>query len=373
MELNFGKNIRNLRKASDITQEALATALGVSSQSVSKWETGYGFPDITQLPAIANYFGVTIDELFSNNDEAKEAQKDEFHEKFYEFEFGSEDKISFAEKYCRKYPKDMFYLAYLCASISECIRAHGELYDKYMPTLHDSVETLLDSEYRQPALLHMIRACKEENVEKWLTKCAYNEDYTRRGMLINRYDCHGNNKLWHIHTALGKIENFSTLLDHRFPDAYGPEKKAEFHRSVLAVIESFGKGGNIPDGWLHLYAYKQLVLSACLFGCEKTEEAWREFESGMEKFKRWYSLPDEYRDLGGILFANLKIKKNGRFAIDEDGNEYKLFGLCCVMSDYDAFIHDFLTEPRWAWFNPARKDPRFTEAVAWAKTLFDAE
>ena len=91
MEYNFGKNIRNLRKASDITQEALAGALGVSSQSVSKWETGYGFPDITQLPAIANYFGVTIDELFSNNDAAREAAREEFQQKFYTFDVGSEE------------------------------------------------------------------------------------------------------------------------------------------------------------------------------------------------------------------------------------------------------------------------------------------
>lgn len=38
MELNFGENIKRLRRSRDLTQEALADALGISAQSVSKWE-----------------------------------------------------------------------------------------------------------------------------------------------------------------------------------------------------------------------------------------------------------------------------------------------------------------------------------------------
>jgi len=185
MELYFSNNIRNLRKSADITQDALATALGVSAQSVSKWECGYGFPDITQLPAIANYFGVTIDELFSNNEEAKEAIKEEFIEKLDTFEGASEEKIEFIQKYCRKYPKDMYYLCHLCVHICDLIMTNPELYDKYMPTMHNTVEALLDTEYRQTALATMLRVCKEEDVEKWLKKCAYNQNYTRRALLMD--------------------------------------------------------------------------------------------------------------------------------------------------------------------------------------------
>ena len=47
------------------TQEQLAKSLQISFQSVSKWENGITLPDITFLPMIAEYFGVTIDELFN--------------------------------------------------------------------------------------------------------------------------------------------------------------------------------------------------------------------------------------------------------------------------------------------------------------------
>ncbi len=58
----IGNNIKLLRKARGVTQEELAEAVRVSCQAVSKWENG-GSPDIIMLPVLANYFGVTIDEL----------------------------------------------------------------------------------------------------------------------------------------------------------------------------------------------------------------------------------------------------------------------------------------------------------------------
>lgn len=62
---NIGSKIKQLRTSKGDTQEQLATALQISFQSVSKWETGAASPDITFLPLIAEYFSVTIDELFS--------------------------------------------------------------------------------------------------------------------------------------------------------------------------------------------------------------------------------------------------------------------------------------------------------------------
>ncbi|MBQ7336164.1 MAG: helix-turn-helix transcriptional regulator [Clostridia bacterium] len=64
MKLQLGDIIKELRKRDGRTQEDLATALCISTQAVSRWETNNGYPDIEILPAIANYFHITIDELF---------------------------------------------------------------------------------------------------------------------------------------------------------------------------------------------------------------------------------------------------------------------------------------------------------------------
>ncbi len=64
MQLDLGNNIRQLRRRNKRTQEALAEALGVTSQAVSRWESGGCYPDVNLIPSIANFFGVSIDELF---------------------------------------------------------------------------------------------------------------------------------------------------------------------------------------------------------------------------------------------------------------------------------------------------------------------
>ena len=69
MQLELGQKIRELRRRDGRTQEALAEAIGVTSQAVSRWESNGGYPDMEMVPAIANYFGVSIDELFGYNNE----------------------------------------------------------------------------------------------------------------------------------------------------------------------------------------------------------------------------------------------------------------------------------------------------------------
>lgn len=64
MQLNLGEKIRTLRHRDGRTQEDLASALGVTSQAVSRWESGGSYPDMNLIPSIAHYFGITIDELF---------------------------------------------------------------------------------------------------------------------------------------------------------------------------------------------------------------------------------------------------------------------------------------------------------------------
>ena len=65
------------------TQEALAEALGVTSQAISRWESNGGYPDMEMIPSIANYFGVSIDELFGY-DNVREKRIDEIVERLTE-------------------------------------------------------------------------------------------------------------------------------------------------------------------------------------------------------------------------------------------------------------------------------------------------
>lgn len=67
MNIKIGEKIKLLRKQKNISQEVLAQYLGVSFQAISKWENETTMPDITMVPAIASFFGVSTDELFDFN------------------------------------------------------------------------------------------------------------------------------------------------------------------------------------------------------------------------------------------------------------------------------------------------------------------
>ena len=65
MSKNIGATIKKLRKQKGLTQYELGEMLNVSDKTVSKWESGQGYPEITQFPNLAKVFGVSIDYLFS--------------------------------------------------------------------------------------------------------------------------------------------------------------------------------------------------------------------------------------------------------------------------------------------------------------------
>ena len=60
---SLGSRINEYRRQRNITQEQLAEVMGVSSQAVSKWENDISCPDISLLPQLADYFGVSLDTL----------------------------------------------------------------------------------------------------------------------------------------------------------------------------------------------------------------------------------------------------------------------------------------------------------------------
>ena len=91
MELN--EKIQQLRKKNSMTQEQLAEKLYVSRTAVSKWESGKGYPSIESLKCISKVFGVSIDELLSNDEllSLAEAEKKADIEKLCSLVYGIMD------------------------------------------------------------------------------------------------------------------------------------------------------------------------------------------------------------------------------------------------------------------------------------------
>jgi len=108
MKLYLGENIKRLRMKKQITQEQLAVAMGVTCAAVSKWERENTLPDITLLPNLAHYFGVTIDELIGYDEAKIEREIERFFEQRTALQKDGKwaESIELTRKAYENYPND---------------------------------------------------------------------------------------------------------------------------------------------------------------------------------------------------------------------------------------------------------------------------
>ncbi len=108
MNIKIGTIIKRLRAEKNITQDMLATAIGVTPQAISRWESESGYPDIELLPVLADFFSVSIDELVGYKlSEREHNLKSIYNELDRLTEDGlHEDRLSFARTAYSKYPYD---------------------------------------------------------------------------------------------------------------------------------------------------------------------------------------------------------------------------------------------------------------------------
>ena len=105
--MNIGNKIRELRKQRGITQEQLVESIGISFQAVNKWENNIALPDITLVPVLASYFGVSMDELFDFNLKEIEHAVRIITEKAYQYrESNPAESRRILEEGLKKYPEN---------------------------------------------------------------------------------------------------------------------------------------------------------------------------------------------------------------------------------------------------------------------------
>ena len=118
--IKLSENIKKLRLEKDMTQSQLATVLGVSEQAVSRWENGNTYPDITLLPAIADYFKVSIDELMGMESYKDEKETEEIIRivKDNERKGLIAENVKLLTEAAKKYPTNYVILNYLVTMLN---------------------------------------------------------------------------------------------------------------------------------------------------------------------------------------------------------------------------------------------------------------
>ncbi len=125
---NLGQRIKTLRKKNDLTQEKLADYLGVTYQSVSKWETGTTMPDLGLIVPLAKLLHVSADELLGMNESDESTKRAEL-EKRYDDTFRTGDmnaRLQISEEAVKELPGDMKWMTNLAWDVWCCSMENEE-------------------------------------------------------------------------------------------------------------------------------------------------------------------------------------------------------------------------------------------------------
>lgn len=365
--MNISSQILKYRKNFCLTQEQLAAELGVTPQSVSNWERG-GAPDISMLVPIANFFGITVDELMGNVTTNIQEQKRAFFRELQSIEDHEKRLSRIMEEY-RKCPNDCVIIHRLITEL---------LYDR--PENRILIEELCrkvlaessDPDLRESVLCTMCRIVPKEERGKWLHRLPRKTNLRQQNVQAMCRMIDGDFSGAADYYDLLRVIQTDEMLMSPIPDAVGPERKGKIQRKNLAVLDTLRENGILPDAWLGAYAYKSLVLSACLFSSEKTEEAWQTFDAAVEYYVQWFRLPEDtllYTGCGSVC-----LTKDRNIAVLPDGSR-EYIGVCSYRyADNPARLLQILNDRQaWAWLNPARDDRRFADAAEWIQSLIKSQ
>ena len=112
---DIGQKIKELRKQNGLTQEKLADSLGVTFQSVSKWETGSTTPDLGLIVPLAQILNVSTDELLGMHSDRDMREKRKYADAYKKYKGSDEHGESYwwAKEAVLAYPENYQYLEWL--------------------------------------------------------------------------------------------------------------------------------------------------------------------------------------------------------------------------------------------------------------------
>jgi transcriptional regulator with XRE-family HTH domain len=163
--MRLGEKIKSLRKQKNISQEVFANYLGVSFQAVSKWENGNTMPDVTMIPAIASFFGVSTDEIFDFNLFEMEQEVDAICDEAYLYRFSDAEKSErILREGLQRFPGNDIILNNLLYTLDNRTRA-----DEVITLCKTLIESTKDDSVKYDAC-RILASCYKENGQNDLVK-----------------------------------------------------------------------------------------------------------------------------------------------------------------------------------------------------------
>lgn len=249
MKLNIAQNLRKYRKNLGITQEALASALGVSSQCISKWECGDGYPDIETLPEIAQFFKITVDELMGNNIQSVLEDRRTFMQRVQELK--GEDKLLYVRDYYMKHPNSFMAANMLSKTI---VYEHRDKLNLYRPVLQRACEMVVNTcpvqQTRAEAIKYMCLSCTDEEFDRWYRMCCNSYNAFKGEILQERLGMMGQYDACLEREAINRFHMMCHLLGNRNTICAGEHGTKSINEFYMNIIEAMAENSVIPEAWI---------------------------------------------------------------------------------------------------------------------------
>ena len=382
-ELKIPEIILRERQKRNMTQDELAQALGVSSQAVSNWERG-GYPDITLLPKIAGFFGITVDELIGTDEATRDSDLMGFFEKWKSTGDDSE-KLRLAHEMYNKYPNDLYVIEEICALL---IRKK-QYWKKERVFLRNMCEKILRESTHERSRINAIEflsvtATDEEWEENKLLSSEFysaqmyelNEErlwgYDRTDEFNSQNDANNVLILQHFlsRESMRYFDNGNSIL-FEYPD-----KTAALMKYRMRLIEAITDDGEIPEAWLGYYGELCLKAAGSLIAAEKKDEGFSYLDRAFDIFENWIKIPNGKRLSTGPaeLFGGAEVNKNSTdymvHVYMPDGTSHWTPYLWMTWQSHKDIE---MAMSKWPWFDSVRDDARFIKRYARAKKMAGEE
>ena len=299
MTIHIAENLKRLRKERGLTQEALAEFVGVSYQAVSKWERGDGYPDITLLPVIANFFGVTLDDLVGMNEIQNKEIWDDFNQKAGLQ--ASQGKIGEAIETMREalkvFPSDYHFMAELASYLDgygktkEERQANGEEAIRLSERI---LEYCTDTKIRNNVQANICYAMKRYGDKEKARKMAESlPNYYKTAQLVLPNFLEGRERQECCKSGIQMLAYcfYATVRDMLKDDTYSTEEKIAIRQKVLGMYELVYEDGN------YLFTHTRVAdlyedIAYELMELGKTDEALENLALAAKHAIAYDTLPD---------------------------------------------------------------------------------
>lgn len=392
MKLNIGEKIRNCRRKRNLTLEQLAEQLGVSFQSVSRWENGVTYPDIELLPVLSEMFGISADELLGIPEDKKLQAADEILRELTGLskrEDAPAERIRELIREIRRSLLNGYTIFHLRYSVDLQMYRRPEILPEIRRTIEQALESP-DFDMADRGMMIELMAIVEddEHIEPFLDRYASEKDLRKTALFNTRYRRRGE---WEKDEPIRQIELLGVLgeiigSDTLWIDLSRPRAlESHLQLSELQIHFLHRLCGQVPDKthpisadgeldfWVRDRIWTGVKLTCRLAAAGRIEEAFLVLEDTVSLLEKAMEItePVELRCsspfLADVTFTAQEDWNNHGFNYFSEGRQERLIYIwndvfCCFLVPSNI-LDSMRDEQGWAWFNPIREDGRFKSCL----------